>query len=315
MPKTATNPKLCNVFALNQIDQIISNMNYHELPKILILGASGMLGNTLFRFFSAATNFRTFGTVRAASTLHLLPEELHPHVIANVHVENLDLLSKLFVEIRPSIVINCIGIIKQSTDSDDPLTSIPINALLPHRLANLSALVGARLIHMGTDCVFSGSKGMYTEADIPDAVDLYGRSKLLGELSYKHTITLRTSIVGHELNGNSSLVNWFLSQKGSVKGFAKAVFSGLPAIEIATVIRDYVIPRPDLHGVYHLSASPINKFDFLKLVGQTYKKNIEIVEDYSLMIDRSLDSSRFKLATTYAPKSWPELVQSMQAFR
>jgi dTDP-4-dehydrorhamnose reductase len=290
-------------------------MNHHELPKILILGASGMLGNTLFRYFSADENFQTFGTVRSASALQLLPEKMHPRVITNVHVENLDLLSKLFAEIRPNIAINCIGIVKQCTESDDPFTAIPINALLPHRLANLCTLVGARLIHMGTDCVFSGSNGMYTEADIPDAVDLYGRSKLLGELSYPHTITLRTSIVGHELSGNTSLVNWFLSQEGSVKGFVKAVFSGLPAVEIAAVIRDHVIPRPDLHGLYHLSASPINKFDFLKLVGQIYEKDIEIVADSQLTIDRSLDSGRFKLATSYAPKSWPDLVQSMHAFR
>lgn len=274
-----------------------------------------MLGNTLFRYFSADENFQTYGTVRSANVLHLLPEKMHSHVITNVHIDNLDLLSKLFSDIRPNVVINCIGIIKQSAEGEDPITAIPINALLPHQIANLCAFVGARLIHMGTDCVFSGSKGMYTETDIPDAMDLYGRSKLLGEVNYPHAITLRTSIVGHELNGNTSLVNWFLSQENSVKGFVKAVFSGLPAVEIAAVIRDHVIPRPDLHGVYHLSANPINKFEFLKLVGRVYKKEIAIIEDQHLTIDRSLDSTRFKLATSYTPKSWPDLVQSMHAFR
>ena len=135
----------------------------------------------------------------------------------------------------------------------------------------------ARLIHFSTDCVFSGKKGSYLENDVPDAMDLYGRTKLLGEVDYPHAITLRTSLIGHELNGTRSLVNWFLAQEGSVRGYTKAIFSGLPAVEIARVIEKYVLPHPELHGVYHLSADPISKHDLLSIVKDVYSKQVEIL--------------------------------------
>jgi dTDP-4-dehydrorhamnose reductase len=169
-------------------------------------------------------------------------------------------------------------------------------------------------VHISTDCVFSGAKGMYVESDFPDADDLYGRSKYLGEVDYPHAVTLRTSIIGHELDGARSLLCWFLAQGGSVRGFTKAVFSGLPTVELARVVRDFVLPHPELHGLYHVSAAPINKYDLLKLVAQAYGKSIEITPHDQLVIDRSLDSTRFKAATGYAPPSWPELVRTMHAF-
>jgi dTDP-4-dehydrorhamnose reductase len=169
-------------------------------------------------------------------------------------------------------------------------------------------------VHMSTDCIFSGAKGMYTEADMSDAKDLYGRSKYLGEVDYPHAITLRTSIIGHELNGGHSLVGWFLSQQGSVKGFRRAIFSGLPTVELARVIRDHVIPHPELHGVHHVSADPINKFDLLTLISNIYGKKIDIAADDNFIIDRSLDSTRFREATGYQPPPWPELVRRMCEF-
>ena len=155
---------------------------------------------------------------------------------------------------------------------------------------------------------------MYTEGDASDAKDLYGRSKYLGEVDYPHAITLRTSIIGHELEGARSLVGWFLAQEGNVKGFKRAVFSGLPTVEIARIIRDYVIPHPELHGLYHVSAEPINKYDLLRLVAQVYEKEIGIDPDETLVIDRSLDSTRFRKLTGYNPPAWPELIQSMHQF-
>jgi dTDP-4-dehydrorhamnose reductase len=204
--------------------------------------------------------------------------------------------------------------VKQLAEADDPLTALPINSMLPHRLARLCELAGARLVHISTDCVFSGAKGMYVESDFPDADDLYGRSKYLGEVDYPHAVTLRTSIIGHELDGARSLLCWFLAQGGPVRGFTKAVFSGLPTVELARVVRDFVLPHPELHGLYHVSAAPINKYDLLKLVAQAYGKDIEITPHDQLVIDRSLDSTRFKAATGYAPPSWPELVRTMHAF-
>lgn len=282
--------------------------------KILVLGASGMLGNAVFRFLAKSPCHEVFASVRSFEALRLLPNNLHKNVIVRVDVENLDCLTRLFDTIHPDMVINCIGLVKQVAAASDPLSAILINALYPHRLARLCDVAGSRLVHMSTDCVFSGAKGMYVESDYADANELYGRSKYLGEVDYPHTITLRTSIIGHELNGARSLVNWFLAQKDLVKGYKRVVFSGLPTVEIARVIRDYIIPHPELHGVYHVSAEPINKFDLLTMVAQTYEKNVEVIADDQFSLDRSLDSTRFRQATNFSPKPWRDLLQTMRDF-
>jgi dTDP-4-dehydrorhamnose reductase len=282
--------------------------------KVVVLGASGMLGNAVLRVFGGSPGYSVVGSVRASSSTRLLPKDVQDRVVAGFDVENVDSLARLFSEQRPQVVINCVGVVKQLAEADDPLAAIPINALLPHRLARLCALVGARLIHVSTDCVFAGTKGMYREDDLSDAKDLYGRSKYLGEVDYPHAVTLRTSIIGHELNSAHGLVAWFLAQQGGVKGYTRAVFSGLPTVELAHVMRDVVIPRPELRGVYHVSAEPIAKYDLLQLVAQTYGKRIEIAADDKFVIDRSLDSSRFRELTRYRAPSWPDLVRSMRDF-
>lgn len=282
--------------------------------RVLVLGATGMLGNAVFRFFGQSPDFQVFGSVRSGSSLRFLPEDLHSQVTMGVDVGNFDQLTGLFAKVKPDIVINCVGLIKQLAESDDPLEAIPINALLPHRLAQLCQIAGGRLVHMSTDCVFSGAKGMYVETDSADSKDLYGRSKYLGEVDQPHAITLRTSIIGHELNSAHSLVGWFLSQKGCVTGFNRAIFSGLPTVEIARIIRDHVVPYPELHGLYHVSAEPINKFNLLKLIAEEYERKIDIHPDDKLIINRSLDSTRFQSATGYKIKPWPELIRNMREF-
>lgn len=285
-----------------------------NLTRILVLGASGMLGSAVLRSFSQNMSYEAYGTVRSARAAKLLPESVHASLILGIDVENFDSLASAFATSQPDVVINCVGLVKQLAAANDALSAIPINALLPHRLARLCDVAGARLIHMSTDCVFSGKKGMYNEEDVPDACDLYGRSKYLGEVDYPHAVTLRTSIIGHELEGSRSLINWFLSQNGQTRGFTRAIFSGLPTVEIARLIRDHVIPYPKLHGLYHVSAEPIKKFDLLKLVAEVYGKKIDIQPDDSTVIDRSLDSSRFRAATGFLPKAWPDLVRSMYEF-
>lgn len=287
----------------------------HITKRVLVLGASGMLGNAVLRLFAQSQGYQVFGSVRSSAARRLLPSNLHSSVIAGVDVDNVDSLTRLFAVVHPDVVINCVGLVKQLAEADDPLSAIPINALLPHRLARLCEVAGARLVQMGTDCVFSGAKGLYTETDVADAKDLYGRSKYLGEVDYPHAITLRTSIIGHELDGARSLVGWFLAQEGAVKGYKRAIFSGLPTVEVARVIRDHVIPCPELHGVYHVSADPINKFELLTLIAQVYGKTIDISADAQLVIDRSLDSTRFRQATGFAPKPWPELLRTMREFK
>jgi len=283
--------------------------------RILVLGASGMLGNTLIRKFAASPGLEAWGTIRGAHAARRLPSAIRSRLIEGIDVGDADALVRVLATARPHLVVNCIGLVKQLANADDPLEAIPVNALLPHRLARMCALVSARLVHISTDCVFSGRKGLYKENDPADAKDLYGRSKYLGEVDYPNAITLRTSIIGHELEGARSLINWFLAQESTTRGFGKAIFSGLPTVEIARLIRDHVLPHPELHGVYHVSAEPISKLDLLRLVADAYGKTIEIIPDDTLTIDRSLDSTRFRQATGFSPKAWPALVAAMEQFR
>ncbi|MBN8507212.1 MAG: SDR family oxidoreductase [Burkholderiales bacterium] len=283
--------------------------------KILVLGATGMLGNAMLRLLDASAGLQVEGSARSPAAVRLLPEALRAQVQVGVDVENPDALMRLFDAVRPQAVINCVGLVKQLAEADDPLAALPLNALLPHRLARLCALVGARLVHISTDCVFAGTRGGYVEDDAPDAQDLYGRSKLLGEVvDAPHAVTLRTSIIGPELSGAHGLVSWFLAQSGPVRGYARAVFSGLPTVELATVVRDHVLPDPALHGLYHVSAAPIDKLALLRLVAAQYGRDTEIRRDERVVIDRSLDSTRFRSTTGYRPPDWPELVRRMHAF-
>lgn len=280
-----------------------------------MLGASGMLGNAVLRIMHEKNNLEVFGTVRSSHAPNQFSKEIANTIITGCDVGDHDALVKLFANVRPDVVINCIGLIKQLADVDDPLITLPINAMLPHRLADLCALSGARLVHMSTDCVFSGAKGNYKETDTSDATDLYGKSKYIGEVNYPHAITLRTSIIGHELQTAHGLVGWFLAQQGSCKGFKRAIFSGLPTVVLAKVIRDVVLLRPELNGVYHVAAKPISKYDLLRLVAEIYSKSIEIVPDDNVIIDRSLNAERFNLATGYVAPEWVELIKTMHLYQ
>lgn len=280
--------------------------------RVLVLGANGMLGSAVLRAFSLWGEHETFGTIRGEVSRCYFAETVQPRLISGVDVLSQDALLSTFAQIRPDVVINCVGLIKQLASANEPLSVLPINALLPHRLSKLCALAGARLIHVSTDCVFSGHKGQYLESDISDSEDLYGKSKFIGEVHDEpHVVTLRTSIIGHEMGSCNALVDWFMAQQDQVKGYTKAVFSGLPTFELARIMHNWVIPKPELHGLYHVSAKPIAKFDLLKLIAAKYQKNIEIQPNDHLVIDRSLDSTRFKVATGYVAPEWPNLIDYM----
>lgn len=289
-------------------------MGDEHSKTILVLGVSGMLGNAIFRYFSGKPEFAVYGSARSARSLQYFPEHLRDKIIVGSDVQDFDALTKIFMLTKPNFVVNCIGIVKQLAAADDPLITLPINSILPHRLAQLSAVANARLIHISTDCVFSGKKGMYRESDYPDCYDLYGRSKLLGEVNSSEAITLRTSIVGHELGTAHGLLNWFLIQNGDVSGYTRAIFSGLPTVEVARVIHDFILPNMQLKGIYHLSADPISKYDLLKLFAWAYSKSTTITPSEEVVINRSLDSRLFRTATGYHPPSWRDLVQAMQKF-
>lgn len=283
--------------------------------KVLILGVSGMLGNAMMRTLAQGEGLDVYGTARSASVKRFFAARLGNRIYDGVDVENQDSLTGVLAGLKPQVVINCIGLVKQLAQANDPLAVLPINALLPHRLARLCDLGGARLVHVSTDCVFAGTRGNYRESDASDALDLYGKSKFLGEVAYPHTITLRTSIIGHELASAYGLVSWFLSQEGLVKGYRRAIFSGLPAVELSHIVRDIVLPRPTLAGLYHVAAMPIAKFDLLKLVAKAYGKTISIEPDDHVAIDRSLNADRFREATGYVAPAWPDLVAQMRDFK
>jgi dTDP-4-dehydrorhamnose reductase len=279
--------------------------------RVLIMGCGGMLGHKLLGVL--AERFETWGTVRAVSgALQRAPGFRPDRVIAGVNADAFDSIVRTFAQVRPDVVVNCIGIIKQRPEAKDPVHSLRTNALFPHQLHQLCLAAGSRLIHISTDCVFSGRKGRYLETDDPDATDLYGRSKLLGEVTEGGGLTLRTSIIGRELSSANGLLEWFLSNRGrTVRGFARAVFSGLPTVVLAELIGDIVEHHAALSGLYHVGADPIDKYELLRLFDRAFETGIEIQRDDSVAVDRSLDSSRFRQQTGFVPKDWPALVARM----
>ena len=282
-------------------------------PKVLILGGSGMLGHVLFRWLTRHSAYEVYATARSREGLAFLPPQMMERVRVGVDADNFDTIIRALASIQPDIVINCIGLIKQLPLASDPLSGITVNAQLPHRISLVCRTANARMIHISTDCVFDGKKGNYQEADVPNPQDLYGQTKFLGEVTYPHCITLRTSIIGHELKGRFGLVEWFLRQKKKTKGFTKAVFSGVPTIELARVISDFVLPHKQLSGLYQVSSQPISKYDLVRMIAEKYGKKIEIEPSDDVVIDRSLDSSLFQRKIGYRPPPWPELIEMMHS--
>ncbi len=279
----------------------------------MILGVTGMLGHTLFRDFAQHPDFAVTGTARRREGLdRYFAPHLLENVVTGVDAFRFETVREVIEKVRPDTVINCIGIIKQLKEAYDPVTSIAINALFPHQLAKACAETGSRVIHISTDCVFSGQRGHYTEEDPSDAIDLYGRSKFLGELHhYDHAVTLRTSIIGHELDTRYGLIEWFLAQQGQVKGFTRAIYTGFPTAEMARIMAGYVIPNPQLKGLYQVASDPIDKYTLLGQVAQAYGKEIVIQPEDGFFCDRSLNGRKFAEATGYVAPAWPELVRGM----
>lgn len=283
--------------------------------RVLILGANGLIGNTILRVLSMDSTLTIFGTVRSSSSLKRLFGTALFTIYEGVDVNDIPKLLNVFDVVKPAVVINCIGATKHKIEGNLPLDSIELNALFPHKLAQYCRLVNARLIQISTDCVFSGEKGAYSESDRPDAEDIYGRSKALGEVLYGDSLTIRTSTIGHELETNYGLLNWFLAQKQKCKGYKRAIFSGLPTVVLAEIIRDYIIHNPGLTGLYHISAQPINKYELLTLISSIYQKEIYIEPEESFVIDRSLDSSKFNGVTGYSSPDWESLICRMHQYQ
>lgn len=276
--------------------------------RILILGLNGMLGNAFLKTINKYDKFEVYGTVRTNNNIE---NSKFNKIFENVSCEEFIKLENILYEIKPCVVVNCIGLVKQNSASKDHIKSITINSVFPHKVFDICQKINSRFIQISTDCVFSGAKGYYSETDFTDPQDVYGRSKLLGEINNQGAITLRTSIVGHSLISNHGLIDWFLNQENKIKGYNKAIFSGLTTFELSKIIIEHIIPDLELNGIYHVSSSPISKFDLLNLVRKVYKKSIEIYPDDSLVINRSLNSQRFKNITKYSPPSWEQMINEM----
>jgi dTDP-4-dehydrorhamnose reductase len=278
--------------------------------RILILGGDGMLGHRLLHYFAPRHETRvTLRQPLGAYTAHGLftPNNAYD----GVELRSIDALAPILAAFRPDAVVNAVGIVKQRPDAAEVIPSIEINALLPHRLALACRDAGARLVHMSTDCVFSGRKGNYAESDPADADDLYGRTKYLGEVHAPNAITLRTSIIGPELARKTGLLEWFLAQTGTVRGFRKAIFSGFTTIEMTRIIEMLLTRFPQAAGVYHVSAEPISKYDLLVQVKARLGRTIEIEPYDGFVCDRSLDSARFRSEFGYRPPAWPAMLDEL----
>ncbi|MBK9146165.1 MAG: SDR family oxidoreductase [Candidatus Melainabacteria bacterium] len=262
--------------------------------RILVLGGSGMLGHMLAR--TASRNFNTFITLRERLSTHGdRLSAFEGSCVENVSARDFDSVVRAVAITKPTVVVNCIGIVKQLAGADSSIESISINSLFPHRVASLCRATGARFIGISTDCVFSGSKGNYSEMDTPDAEDLYGRSKLLGEVVGDNELTIRTSIIGRQLKGSYGLLEWFINQNGKqVEGYKRVIFSGLTTEALSEIILTIVEKHPDLSGLWHLASKPINKFDLLSLIREAGSLDIDIKEDHSRILDRSLDGERLR---------------------
>jgi dTDP-4-dehydrorhamnose reductase len=282
--------------------------------KIFVLGAAGMLGHKVFQRLQPRFP-EVYGAING--TLHerrLTGIDFFKtsSIIENVDAADWKSLSSLLAQLRPQVIVNCVGIIKQREDAGAAAPCIEINALLPHRLAELCRGWAGRLIHFSTDCVFSGKTGGYTEDSVPDPTDLYGRTKYLGEVAAENALILRTSMIGRELSHFDSLLEWFLAQnRRQIRGFRRAFYSGLTTNQLADLVGDLIERRPELAGLYQATGRAVSKYELLCMLREAYALDIEIVPDDSFFCDRSMKGDKFHHATGYLPPTWQTLVKDL----
>lgn len=279
--------------------------------RILIIGGNGMLGSQLLRSYSGRYDVKV--TLRRKRNSYRGGELFRPdNSFEDVDVRDISRVEAIAGNFRPDVVVNAAGMIKQRDEAKNAAACIEINALVPHQLRDMCERIGARLIHISTDCVFSGRDGGYRESSVPDATDVYGRSKLLGEVYEAPGVTLRTSIIGPELDQKRSLVEWFLSQRGQIKGFTRAIYTGFTTLEMARIIERVMIQHPSLTGLWHVASQPISKYELLTILGQCLNRtDVEIIPDDTFHCDRSLIGDAFNRETAYLPPSWPTMLDEL----
>ncbi len=279
--------------------------------RLLILGGSGMLGHQLGRTLQA--KHKVWTTLRRPITDHTSHEIFDTSTSIQVRdITDRDILSRVLEKAQPEAVINCVGIIKQLNEAKDESKIRRVNAEFPHHLAKQCETLGTRLIHFSSDCVFSGIKGNYSEDDPVDATDLYGKTKHLGEVTNHHCVTIRSSVIGYEIDSNLSLLGWFLNQQGkTIKGYTRAIYSGFTTIEMAKIVERILTRHQSLFGLWQVASEPISKYDLLKLCEAKLGWQGTIKPDDSFECDRSLNGERFKDATGYQPPTWEEMITEL----
>lgn len=279
--------------------------------RILILGGTGMLGHNLWRYFS----FRfphTYTTIRKNSkSLENTKLFKSDNVIHSVDVFDFSSLTGVMKCLKPDVILNCIGITKRRDEANLAVDTITINSLFPHKLVEWGKAHSALVVNFSTDCVFDGKRGNYSENDTPNATDLYGKTKALGEIYGENALTIRSSFIGMELEKGSELFEWFLSQKGSVKGFTNAIYSGLTVNELCRVVENILVNYPKTTGLYNVSSNPINKYDLLSLIKHKMNLPIEIVPFENNFCDRSIDSTKFRTEFKYSPPTWDAMIEEL----
>ena len=279
--------------------------------RILILGGDGMLGHQLLKSWQGRHEVRV--------TLRGHADKYEQYGLFNddnsfygVDVCDFSAISATVHAFEPDAVVNAVGIVKQRAEASDAILSLEVNSLLPHRLSQLCSETGARLVHLSTDCVFSGSKGMYTEGDLEDARDLYGRSKLMGEVGDGNSITLRTSIIGLELSRNKSLIEWFLAQQGEVGGFTKAIYTGFTTLEMARIIESVLTEHAAVTGIWQVASQPIDKFTLLQIFQEKLGDGTRTLKaNDNFECDRSLNGQRFAEAVGYSAPDWETMLAEL----
>lgn len=281
--------------------------------RVLVLGGAGMLGHKACQVLDHSVE--VWVTVRAGAGRYAQLGVADPaRIIECPNVTDPDLLRAVLDRVQPAVVINAIGIVKQRAQAKEAIPSIQTNSVLPHLLADACADVGARMVHVSTDCVFSGAQGSYSEVDLPDPPDLYGRTSSLGEVDAPHVLTIRTSIIGREIAHTQGLVEWFLSQHGGeVQGYTEAIFSGYTTLALSELLLEIIQHHDVLAGLYHASTDPISKYELLTLLAEAYGVDVRIEPTDEVRIDRSLDSTRLQEVLRREPPDWPMMIRSMAA--
>ncbi|UQD51858.1 SDR family NAD(P)-dependent oxidoreductase [Bacillus methanolicus] len=250
--------------------------------RLLILGGRGMAGHMMVDYFRKYYKYDVHYTSR---------DQADPRSIF-LDVSNRESVKKVIDDLKPDIVINGIGILNGSADKNIK-EAILVNSLLPHYLSELTESYGGKLIHISTDCVFSGKRGDYKEDDLPDGTSVYAKTKSLGEINSKRHLTIRTSIIGPELKENGiGLFLWFMKQTGFIKGYQNVFWNGVTTLELAKAVEKMI--TNNVTGIFHLcTKEKISKYELLKLIQKIFDKNdVEIVPDSEIVLDRTILSTR-----------------------